>query len=581
MDIGLDSNNNIINISESIKDEIYRCPVCNEELIRNYGNVKRFFSHKKGNGVNCDLKLKDLNFIKFDRINTKSEDLDEECNYILDLYNNIYNDKINISQGFTIEQEKVINNNYNRVKILAKAGASKTTCAFEYAKVNKDKKILYICYNTSLSKEAKEVFNNQPHVEVRTFHALAFKYEGRKFKDRVAGELKNKDIVEILKLNVRSSEDYLYLDEIKELFNSYCVSRFHSIEEFINYTFSNKKSYIKDLTKLFNTVGENEKYTITFDYYLKLWQLKKPNLSHSYDVIIVDEFQDVFMSAFDIIDNSKVKTIMVLGDENQSIYSFRGSVDCLNLFKGDVLELNGSFRIGNTLAHLNKTIMEYFFEKEFDFIGYNKNQKIVKDLNYDKPYVVIARKNSTLLKHILDNPKNLSKKIYFEGGSIDLSYIKAVYNFYAFDDKGFLFKSFKSFEHFINLAKIKKDFKALSAIEMVYTYERNLIKMLESVTNNKVDRKEKADIVLTTIHASKGSTYTIPVLIENDLIDLTNLYADKLIGKLNIKEVYEDLNLLYVAYTRAKSDIKITDNVLRFYQTIKNKGGNNVKYNNK
>jgi hypothetical protein len=48
----------LVDIIESTKDDTYVCPVCKEELIRNFGVDRQYFSHPNGKGEDCELKLK-------------------------------------------------------------------------------------------------------------------------------------------------------------------------------------------------------------------------------------------------------------------------------------------------------------------------------------------------------------------------------------------------------------------------------------------------------------------------------------------------------------------------------------------
>ena len=55
----LDQNNKLVDIIESTSNNIYTCPVCKKELIRNFGAVKQFYSHQKDvDATDCEIKMK-------------------------------------------------------------------------------------------------------------------------------------------------------------------------------------------------------------------------------------------------------------------------------------------------------------------------------------------------------------------------------------------------------------------------------------------------------------------------------------------------------------------------------------------
>src|SRR5436853_7922593 len=73
------------------------------------------------------------------------------------------------------------------LKISAFAGTAKTTTLREFTKAHPDKTFLYICYNTSVSQEAKDSFPS--NTKCQTTHSLAFGKTGYPYKNKL-GNLK-------------------------------------------------------------------------------------------------------------------------------------------------------------------------------------------------------------------------------------------------------------------------------------------------------------------------------------------------------------------------------------------------------
>jgi superfamily I DNA/RNA helicase len=82
----------------------------------------------------------------------------------------------------TTEQKTIINSlkELNNIKIFAFAGTGKTTTLKAIANSYPQARILYLAFNKSIEREAKGKFPR--NVEVRTVHALAYKYIGRLYE---------------------------------------------------------------------------------------------------------------------------------------------------------------------------------------------------------------------------------------------------------------------------------------------------------------------------------------------------------------------------------------------------------------
>ena len=123
----------LVDIIESIKEETYICPVCKEELIRNFGISRQYFSHPNGRGDECELKLKLM-------VKDGEKEFDEKEIDILnrEYYNKTFDD-VNIElsdymseEGYylTQEQKDIIFAEEDRIKIAALAGC--VDCETEY-----------------------------------------------------------------------------------------------------------------------------------------------------------------------------------------------------------------------------------------------------------------------------------------------------------------------------------------------------------------------------------------------------------------------------------------------------------------
>ena len=101
----------------------------------------------------------------------------------------------------TNEQKRIIECDLvpgETLKVIAFAGTGKTTTLVEYTKARPGMKFLYIAFNKSVQVEAQKKFPS--NVTCRTSHALAFRANGFKHKDRLVPGLKANIVMEALDL---------------------------------------------------------------------------------------------------------------------------------------------------------------------------------------------------------------------------------------------------------------------------------------------------------------------------------------------------------------------------------------------
>ena len=323
----LNQHGKLVDIIESTKDNTYICPVCKEELIRNFGAKSQFYSHPVSKGNECELKLK-LMIKDGDKI------FDEEDVNILnrEYYDKNFNDiQIELSdymseEGYylTKEQKEIIFSKEDKIKISALAGAAKTSTLYYYAKERPFKKILYLVYNRSMKDSANNTFGKLRNVTIMTIHGLGYQHCGKFYKNKLTF---NYGVVDIIKdLNLNWNRDMELAVKINEMMKEYTLSDvldFNDLNMFkdINGKITNEREEIINLCKKLWDMQLKYKNNIkiTHDTYLKLFQLEKTNLSNKYDIILLDEAQDSSMLVLDILKSSNVKGIVIVGDEYQCL----------------------------------------------------------------------------------------------------------------------------------------------------------------------------------------------------------------------------------------------------------------------
>jgi F-box protein, helicase, 18 len=486
----------------------------------------------------------------------------------------------------TKEQIEIVNSSGN-IKINAVAGSGKTTTIIEYAKSRpKSARILYLAFNKSVKLEAMKKFSEQglTNVKVETAHSLAYKHIVMGSDYRVkAFSYKTHEISELLGLkgNGEKHNEFVIANHILKFIAFFCNSDKEKIQE-LNYldTISDKKArafvqsfydYIVKQSRVLLSRMDKGEIEIAHDFYLKKFQLTKPNLK--YDYILFDEGQDSSPAMLDIFLNQKA-TKVIVGDTNQQIYGWRYAVNSLEKADFKTFHLSTSFRFSQDVAKLAVDVLKYKnylqSHQEIPIAGVGTSKKIISK-------AVIARTNlGLLLKAIEYVSENKSKKrIYFEGNINSYTYadegaslydILKLYNGNHRAIKDNLIKSMKDLEDLEDYIKKTDDVQLGMMVEIVREYGNEIPGIINNIKRQHVenDQKETAEMVFSTVHRCKGMEYDSIQLV-NDFINedkLKKLKEEEKKDVAYLSRLNEEINLLYVAITRTRNSLHIPEALL-------------------
>lgn len=296
------------------------------------------------------------------------------------------------------------------------------------------------------------------------------------------------------------------------------------------------------------------------DAYLKLYYLSKPDLSDRFDVILADEAQDLNGITLGLIKNQSCRVIFV-GDPHQSLYAFRGADNALSdpdLDDSVDLYLTKSFRFGPAVATVANIILSYKGE-QLKIIGAGRPTQIKTQLDDGvRGAAYLCRTVSGVIMTALEFAPQ-GKTLYWVGG-IEAYQIGDLEDLVWFSqgktDKvrsKRLLKDFADWTSYLAMAKESKDREMARLIKVVGLFpdiEKRLAR-LRALTQR--DEKD-ADVILSTAHRSKGLEWTHVYLGED--------YPDPLDPELAPNARRDELNLLYVAATRAKHQLAINSVIL-------------------
>ncbi len=481
----------------------------------------------------------------------------------------------------TQEQYAIINSTGN-IKINAVAGSGKTTTIIEYAKSRpKESKILYLAFNRSVKLEAQKKFSTIENVKVETAHSIAYKSIVFKnhYKVRHQG-YKTHEIKELLDIhgNGEKHAEYIVANHINKFFTYFCNSDKQEIEDldYLDVVFDKKAKafvasnyeYIENQSKLlFNKMDKGE-IEITHDFYLKKYQLSNPKLN--YDYILFDEGQDATPAMLAVFIKQKA-TKVIVGDTFQQIYGWRFAINSLENTDFKSYQLTTSFRFAQDIANLATAILDW--KKHLG----EHNTFTIKGLGNQresKSKAVLARTNLGLLLKAIEyvTEKEKLNQIYFEGNINSYTYADdgaSLYDVLNLSNgkynliKDKLIKSMKDVDELKEYIEKTEDVQLATMVEIVKEYGSKIPEIIKTIKEKHVgdEEKDKAQMIFSTIHRSKGMEYDSIQLVndfltEEKLKDLIAGYNDK---DLNKSRLNEEINLLYVAVTRTKNIIHIPE----------------------
>jgi superfamily I DNA/RNA helicase len=303
-------------------------------------------------------------------------------------------------------------------------------------------------------------------------------------------------------------------------------------------------TYAKQLWR--ERIDPKSETIMTHDTYVKLFELSGKDLG--YDIIFGDEFQDVNPAFLSILRNAKAaKRIVVVGDEFQSIYQFRGSQNMMKETStyGVELPLTACFRFGPKVATIANMILEDKEPLAHPLVGKGYDTTVgsyVSDMvDYTKPYTIIFRKNLTLLMEAMDRIADGEEIIINVDTKDFISMVDSVNALRRGDIEKVKHETvlpYANWDEFVECAESDPDAKRL--LNVVVSGKANTIAHTLRTHRN----SPTAKVTLTTAHKSKGLEWD-QVVVANDFPSNYDKKTGEWVG---LEEA--ERNLLYVAHTR-------------------------------
>jgi len=475
----------------------------------------------------------------------------------------------------TPEQEAVLNTNGNLV-INAVAGSGKTTTLIEYAKCRPaNSKILYLAFNKTVKTEALQKFAaaGVGNVRVETAHSLAFDHVVKHSHYQVVAGYKSHEWCEML--NIKTGDrhaDFIIASHVNKFISYFCNSHVVKVQE-LNYANAVTDAKAKTFVNNFYTVIERltrealakmdkGEIAVTHDFYLKKFQLSHPDLH--YDYILFDEGQDASAAMLDVFLKQKGFKIIV-GDAHQQIYGWRYAINSLQQVDFPVYNLSNSFRFDDEIALIANKILAWKKNLKQPHVVKINGAGTASDNIITK--ATLGRTNlGLLLNAIAQWQHGQLNKLYFEGNI----------NSYTFADEGAslydvlnlhngkidkikdkLIGEMKSMKELEDYIQKTEDNSLGMIVEVVKEFGNKLPGLINELKQHHTGTKEEAERIFSTVHRCKGMEYDEVTLL-HDFINEEKLqkyiaqYGGNKISEADKNRLAEEVNILYVAATRAK-----------------------------
>ena len=480
----------------------------------------------------------------------------------------------------TPEQAAICASRAYSLKIKAFAGTGKTTTLRGLAARYPQERILYLAFNKAIKEEAQGRFVK--NVRAMTAHGLAFATVGKHYANAANklhhGELKPFHVLPHLEASLKGvprAIHNLYGARVLEAIRNYLISADPDLDAqhvVIGQSPAEKKHMgggrvLADAQLIWAHMQNLDgPVPMIHDGYLKIFQRDLPNLG--YGLIMVDEYQDTNPVLQALVEQQSCRKVYV-GDEHQAIYGFRGARNAMASTQADEeFFLTGSFRFGAPIAQVANFILGAKGET-LQLRGMGPTS-VVGPLPANVPHAFIARGNSALFGRAVQAIEK-SEPFAFVGPLYNyrLDLIEQVYRLStggAVTDP--FLKAFKNFEELEAYADAMDDREIMGRCKLVTRYGARIPGLIAQIQAKAgtFPGTGNPKVILTSAHRAKGLEFD-HVQLADDFMDF---YDEKEGGWKDLTQAdareQEEVNLQYVAATRAKRTLEVGEKLGEFLE---------------
>ena len=459
----------------------------------------------------------------------------------------------------THEQAAVVECPARLLAVNAFAGTGKTTTLVDYARARPGRRILYLAFNRSVANEAKERFPD--NVACRTTHSLAYAVKGRLYEGKL-GNAQPFEVAQLCRCNPRRAR--IILDTLSAWLCSTdaAIGKQHVDRESLGED-DDPRQIVEQTHVLWEEMQlKDSPMKMPHDGYLKLWAMERPQLR--YDFILLDEAQDTNPLTLELVMAQRHATIVLVGDRHQGIYGFRKAMNAMEAVNADArIALTQSFRFGQGIADVATALLQHFKEETQEVRG-RDDIAVTWSVDTSKHYAVLGRTNAGLF----DAAAGLvghgeRRRLHFVGGFENYLFGKVLDAYHLWADERSQIKDgniarFKTFVDFKKYGDDAGDAETRALVKVVEQYRTDVPRIYAAMKAADTPLQERSHVTLTTAHKAKGLEWQ-QVQLCNDFVELP---PDE------EKFDPEEINLLYVAVTRAISAVRLPISLTEWLESM-------------
>lgn len=473
----------------------------------------------------------------------------------------------------TDEQRLVVASNSEALRVIAFAGAGKTSTLRAYAEARPEMHFLFLAFNRAIKQEAATKFPK--NVSCFTTHGLAYGSVGSSFKHKLVNSVRANQATKALGFDggikgiIRGR---LALNALTH----FLASPYNGFDEFREAVVDEDHSEyaVEDAKKLWEAMIDprNTEMPMLHDGYLKLYQLSGPRLN--YDCILFDEAQDANPVTLEIVRNQECRKIFV-GDPHQQIYQFRRATNAMDdPLLTDTLYLTQSFRFGRHIATTANAILA--MKRERNLVRGGRTSP-----NSDSS-AFLARGNAAIFTKAA-SLATAGKGVHFVGGiegyRLDLLLdVWCLWRGHRQAIRDPLIRHFKSYSDLAQYAESQRERDLMAWVNLIKKHAKplDIPREVSAVRKLCLEKPVQNELCVATVHKSKGLEFGTVEIAEDfpkpKLIDLPNdrsfnpdhwQYGPRRCpwlwegGHFKGAIVFptEEINLRYVAATRAEKNL--------------------------
>jgi len=468
-----------------------------------------------------------------------------------------------VAQRPTPEQEAVIGSQGRIIAVSAFAGTGKTTSLVHFVRARPTERTLYLAFSKAIQLDAAGRFPS--NVTCRTTHAIAYRKAAALFGDAVREKVGSTwPSVIARRLEVPNLTAAAALETLQAWFASAdeAIGEEH-VPDSYRERMGAAGAILDTARRIFTRMLDRDDREVRapHDLYLKLFALDRPAL-RNFDRICVDESQDISAATLQIVLAQDHASLVFVGDQHQSIFGFRKSVNAMALVNADARPaLTTSFRFGNGISAVANRLLGHFKAESLRIKGVGPQSSSPLKLETSKPIAVIARTNAAVFDEAVNRLGE--REPYAFVGGVDSYRLERVMDAHYLSKgqhgrmKDPYLRSFGSMAELELIAEAMDDPELKRLVKVTEAYGNAIPNLVDRIQakSTAVTKENWASFngtVFSTAHKSKGLEFD-QVHLTDDYVDFFDRDGNPLTpGAIDLEEV----NIVYVALTRARRAVR-------------------------